>query len=54
MSRTEGASEFRFEATRNGKIMTGTMTLKVVDVDDETGQPDVSIYRFTFTAERMR
>ena len=52
--RTEGQSEFRIEATRNGKIMAGTMTLKVVQVDDETGEPDVSTYRMTFTAERMR
>lgn len=52
--RTEGQSEFRVQATRNGKIMTGTMTLRVSVVDSETGKTEVSTYRFTFTAERMR
>lgn len=50
---TEGPSEFRFEATRNGKLMTGTLTLKVSKVDSE-GKPDVSTYRMKFEAERMR
>lgn len=49
---TEGLSEFSITATRNGKIMTGTMTLKVSVMDE--GQLDTSTYVFTFTAERMR
>lgn len=52
--RTEGQSEFRFQATRTGRSMTGTMTLVVVGTDDETGQPFTDIYTFTFTAERMQ
>lgn len=51
---TEGASEFRVQATRAGKVMTGTLTLKVSVIDPDTGKPDVSTYRMTFTAERMR
>ena len=52
--RTEGQSSFRVDATRNGKIMTGTMTLTVDQGVDSQGRPDISTYRFTFTAERMR
>lgn len=52
--RTEGQSAFHVQATRNGKIMTGTMTLNVSVVDSETGRTEIETYRFTFTAERMR
>lgn len=50
--RTEGLSTFSIEATRNGKIMTGTMTLKVSVMDN--GELDTSTYVITFTAERMK
>ena len=51
---TDGPSFFNFNATRNGKTMTGTMTLIISDPDDVTGEIDISTFRFTFTAERMR
>jgi hypothetical protein len=46
----------RFSATRNGNVMTGTISVGVVWTNDLTGFVDdpIAVYRFPFTAHRVR